>query len=345
MLHREALSSRSAAHLVVSDLQVTLPRQQTGDYVTVVDDLSLQINEGEIVGMVGESGSGKTMTALSVLRLLPKGSRLYGSIRLNGQELTDMGESDLQQVRGAQVGMIFQEATAALNPVFTVGAQLKAAIRAHGGVSRRAARERSVELLRMVGLPEPELRLKQHPHQLSGGMNQRVMIAMALASGARLLIADEPTTSLDVTIQDEIIRLIERLVEETRIAVLFISHDLGLVSRVCHRVAVMYAGQIVETGPTRQLMQAPMHPYTRGLLRCVPDLHEVGSVRRGIPGNPPLPGTLGAGCRFRDRCEFAMATCQEVQVLEPIEPDHLVRCGRARELPAVSFVPQEGAVS
>jgi oligopeptide/dipeptide ABC transporter ATP-binding protein len=176
-------------------------------------------------------------------------------------------------------------------------------------------------------------------------MNQRVMIAMALASGARLLIADEPTTSLDVTIQDEIIRLIERLVEETRIAVLFISHDLGLVSRVCHRVAVMYAGQIVETGPTRQIMQAPMHPYTRGLLRCVPDLHEVGAVRRGIPGNPPLPGTLGAGCRFRDRCEFAMATCQEVQVLEPIEPDHLVRCGRARELPAVSFVPQEGAVS
>ncbi|MBO0705379.1 MAG: ABC transporter ATP-binding protein [Candidatus Dormibacteraeota bacterium] len=345
MLHREARSSRSAAHLVVSDLQVTLARQQGAGQVTVVDDLSLQIDEGEIVGMVGESGSGKTMTALSVLRLLPKRARLQGSIRLAGQELTDMSESDLQQVRGAQVGMIFQEATAALNPVFTVGAQLRAAIRAHGGVSRRAARERSVELLRMVGLPEPEVRVKQHPHQLSGGMNQRVMIAMALASGARLLIADEPTTSLDVTIQDEIIRLIERLVEETRIAVLFISHDLGLVSRLCHRVAVMYAGQIVETGPTRQIMQAPMHPYTRGLLRCVPDLHEVGAVRRGIPGNPPLPGTLGAGCRFRDRCEFAMATCQEAQVLEPIEPEHLVRCGRAPELPAVSFVPKEGAVS
>jgi peptide/nickel transport system ATP-binding protein len=344
MVHRPpTLSSHSDAHLVVADLQVTLPRQ--GEHVTVVDDLSLEIHEGEIVGMVGESGSGKTMTALSVLRLLPKGAHLYGSIRLDGQELTDMGESDLQQVRGAQVGMIFQEATAALNPVFTVGAQLRAAIRAHGGVSRRAARDRSVELLRMVGLPEPEVRLKQHPHQLSGGMNQRVMIAMALASGARLLIADEPTTSLDVTIQDEIIRLIERLVEETRIAVLFISHDLGLVSRVCHRVAVMYAGQIVETGPTRQLMQAPLHPYTRGLLRCVPDLHEVGMVRRGIPGNPPLPGTLGAGCRFRDRCEFAMASCQDAQVLEPLETDHLVRCGRARELPAVSFVPTQGAVS
>ena len=345
MLHREALSSRSAAHLVVSDLQVTLPPHQGGDQVTVVDDVSLEINEGEIVGMVGESGSGKTMTALSVLRLLPKRARLHGSIRLAGQELTDMNESDLQQVRGAQVGMIFQEATAALNPVFTVGAQLRAAIRAHGGVSRRAAKERSVELLRMVGLPEPEMRVKQHPHQLSGGMNQRVMIAMALASGARLLIADEPTTSLDVTIQDEIIRLIERLVEETRIAVLFISHDLGLVSRLCHRVAVMYAGQIVETGPTRQIMSAPMHPYTRGLLRCVPDLHEVGAVRRGIPGNPPLPGTLGAGCRFRDRCEFAMAACHEAQVLEPIEPEHLVRCGRAPELPAVSFAPKEGAVS
>jgi oligopeptide/dipeptide ABC transporter ATP-binding protein len=323
------------AHLTVSNLHVTLDRQ--GRPVPVVDDLSLEIQEGEIVGMVGESGSGKTMTALSVLQLLPRKARVTGSIRLEGQELIDLPESEMQQVRGARVGMVFQEPVAALNPVFTVGAQLQAAARAHRDLSRGEARDRAVELLGNVGLPEPELRLGQYPHQLSGGMCQRVMIAMALASGARLLIADEPTTSLDVTIQDEIVRLIRRLAVDSGIAVLFISHDLGLVSRLCHRVAVVYAGQIVEAGPTRALLESPLHPYTQALLRCVPNLHEVGVVRRGIPGTPPLPGAVPAGCRFHPRCEFAMEACRSPQRLEPLAEDHLVRCGRALELAGVAM--------
>jgi oligopeptide/dipeptide ABC transporter ATP-binding protein len=320
------------AHLAISNLRVTLDRQ--GQAVPVIDDLSLEIEEGEIVGMVGESGSGKTMTALAVLQLLPRRAGVSGSIRLAGQELLELSESEMRQVRGARVGMVFQEPVAALNPVFTVGAQLFAAIHAHLDLSRTDARARAIELLGNVGLPEPELRLRQYPHQLSGGMCQRVMIAMALASGARLLIADEPTTSLDVTIQDEIVRLIRRLAVESGISVLFISHDLGLVSRLCHRVAVVYAGQVVEAGPTRALLEAPMHPYTRALLRCVPNLHEVGVVHRGIPGTPPLPGAAPEGCRFRPRCEFAASACHAAQVLEPCASDHLVRCVRAPELAA-----------
>jgi oligopeptide/dipeptide ABC transporter ATP-binding protein len=322
------------AHLTVSNLRVTLDRQ--GQPVPVIDDLSLEIQEGEIVGMVGESGSGKTMTALAVLQLLPRRARMTGSIRLEGQELVDLPESEMQQVRGARVGMVFQEPVAALNPVFTVGAQLQAAVRAHRDLSRAEARDRAVELLGNVGLPEPELRLGQYPHQLSGGMCQRVMIAMALASGARLLIADEPTTSLDVTIQDEIVRLIRRLAVDSGIAVLFISHDLGLVSRLCHRVAVVYAGQIVEAGPTRALLESPLHPYTQALLRCVPNLHEVGVVRRGIPGTPPLPGSVPPGCRFHPRCEFAVEACRSPQQLAALAEDHVVRCGRAPELAGVA---------
>jgi peptide/nickel transport system ATP-binding protein len=266
------------------------------------------------------------------MRLLPRGARLTGSIRLEGQELVDLRESEMREVRGARVGMVFQEPAAALNPVFSVGAQLMAATRAHRDLSRSESRMRAIELLGNVGLPEPELRLRQYPHQLSGGMCQRVMIAMALASGARLLIADEPTTSLDVTIQDEIVRLIRRLAVESGIAVLFISHDLGLVSRLCHRVAVVYAGQVVETGPTRALLESPLHPYTKALLRCVPNLHEVGVVRRGIPGTPPLPGSAPTGCRFHPRCEFAIDACQAPQHLEPLAEDHLARCARAPEL-------------
>jgi len=324
-------------HLAVSNLHVAL--DQHGRPAPVVDDLSLDIQEGEIVGMVGESGSGKTMTALAILRLLPRGARVTGSIRLEGQELLDLAESEMREVRGARVGMVFQEPVAALNPVFTVGALLTAAIRAHGDVSRSDARALALELLRKVGLPEPEVRQRQYPHELSGGMCQRVMIAMALAAGARLLIADEPTTSLDVTIQDEIVRLIRQLAASSGIAVLFISHDLGLVSRLCHRVVVVYAGQVVETGPTRALLTSPLHPYTKALLRCVPDLDEVGTVRRGIPGTPPPPGSLPAGCRFQPRCEFAVGSCLAPQRLEAFAADHLARCVRAEELAGATGNP------
>jgi oligopeptide/dipeptide ABC transporter ATP-binding protein len=327
---RASVGGPPEPYLVISGLGLTL--QRNGQAVPILDDLSLHVEQGEVLGVVGESGSGKTMTALSVLRLLPRGARLTGSVRLDGQELLDLTEAEMRQVRGARVGMIFQEPVAALNPVFTVGAQLMAAIRAHQELTRSDARARAVELLRTVGLPDPERRLRQYPHELSGGMCQRVMIAMAIASGARLLIADEPTTALDVTIQDEIVRLIRRLAVESQIAVLFISHDLGLVARLCHRVVVMYAGQIVESGPASELLRSPLHPYTQALLRCVPDLHAVGVVRRGIPGSPPLPGTIPAGCRFRPRCEFAAEACAAPQQLRSTSPDHQVRCVRAEWL-------------
>ena len=317
-------------HLVVSGLGLTL--QRDGRAVPVLDDLSLHVDQGEVLGVVGESGSGKTMTALSILRLLPRGARLSGSVRLGGQELLDLSEAEMRQVRGAQVGMVFQEPVAALNPVFTVGAQLTAAIRAHRELARSEARTRAIELLRTVGLPDPERRLRQYPHELSGGMCQRVMIAMAIASGARLLIADEPTTALDVTIQDEIVRLIRRLALDSQIAVLFISHDLGLVARLCQRVVVMYAGQIVESGPTPELLRSPLHPYTRALLHCVPDLQAVGVVRHGIPGSPPLPGAIPGGCRFRPRCQFAADACGAPQWLRTMAEGHLVRCVRAEQL-------------
>jgi len=326
----EGVGGRPEPYLMVSDLGLTL--QRDGRAVPVLDSLSLHVDQGEVLGVVGESGSGKTMTALSILRLLPRGARLTGSIRLDGQELLDLTETEMRQVRGARVGMVFQEPVAALNPVFTVGVQLVAAIRAHRDLARSDARARAVELLRTVGLPEPERRLRQYPHELSGGMCQRVMIAMAIASGARLLIADEPTTALDVTIQDEIVRLIRRLAVESQIAVLFISHDLGLVARLCHRMVVMYAGQIVESGPASELLRSPLHPYTRALLRCVPDLHAVGVVRRGIAGSPPLPGTIPGGCRFRPRCEFAAEACGAPQHLLAMTEDHLVRCVRAEQL-------------
>jgi oligopeptide/dipeptide ABC transporter ATP-binding protein len=322
---------RQRAHLEVANLAVTLDRPGRPP-VNLVEEVSLHIDEGEIVGMVGESGSGKTMTALAIMRLLPKRARAVGSIRLGGRELLELAEWEMREIRGAEIGMVFQEPVAALNPVFTIGSQLTAAIRAHHSASRGDSRDRAIELLMQVGLPEPQLRLHQYPHELSGGMCQRAMIAMALASGAKLLLADEPTTSLDVTIQDEIVRLIQQLAAEKGIGVLFISHDLGLVSRVCHRVGVMYAGQIVESGPTRVLLESPMHPYTQALLRCVPDLDQVGVVRRGIPGTPPLPGTAPSGCRFRNRCEFAAEVCQTQQRLDAVNELHMVRCVRAPEL-------------
>lgn len=326
-----ANADANRARLEISNLAVTLQRPNQ-DPVHLVEEVSLTIEPGEIVGMVGESGSGKTMTSLAVMRLLPRYARASGSIRFGGRELLDLTEDDMRDVRGSEVGMVFQEPVAALNPVFTVWSQLGSAIRAHHKLSKREARSRAIELLHMVGLPEPEQRLKQYPHELSGGMAQRVMLAMALSSGAKLLLADEPTTSLDVTIQDDIIRLIQKLAAETGIGVLFISHDLGLVSRISDRVAVMYAGQIVESGPTRVLLEAPMHPYTQALVRCVPDLDQVGVVRRGIPGAPPVPGSVPSGCRFRSRCEFAATQCELQQTLDQVDSVHAVRCIRAPEL-------------
>jgi oligopeptide/dipeptide ABC transporter ATP-binding protein len=309
--------------LEIADLRVTLSG------IPLVDGVSLAIAPGEIFGLVGESGSGKTLTALAILRLLSPQLCMSGAIRLDGRDLLSLSERDMHRVRGAQIGMVFQEPVAALNPTFSIGSQLIAAIRAHAKLGGNAARSRAIELLEMVGIPSAARRLAFYPHALSGGMCQRVMIAMALAGGAKLLVADEPTTSLDVTIQDEIIRLVERLARETGIAVLFISHDLGLVARLCHRIAVAYAGQVVETGSARDLLHRPRHPYTQALVRCVPDLTEIGVLRRGIPGYPPAAGSWPAGCRFRTRCPEAGAACEQPQALLPIGyAGSEVRCWR-----------------
>jgi len=311
---------------------VAVTYDKGGRSVPLTGPVSFSIEEGEIFGLVGESGSGKSMTALALMRLLPRHAQLSGRTVLDGTDLAALPERSMRALRGSRISMIFQEPVTALNPVFKLEAQLVAAIRAHGGASRAEARKRAVELLRMVGIPDPETRLSYYPHQLSGGMCQRVMIAMALAAGARFLIADEPTTALDVTIQEQILQLIERLSRETGLSVLFISHDLGVVARLCDRVAVMYAGEIVETGEADALLRAPLHPYTKGLLRCAPDLSEIGVVQRGIPGTPPPAGAWPSGCRFRARCAFALAPCSEPQALADHGGDHHVRCWRAAEL-------------
>jgi len=311
--------------------RVAVTYDKGGRSVPLTGPVSFSIGEGEIFGLVGESGSGKSMTALALMRLLPRHAQLTGRTVLDGTDLAALPERGMRALRGSRISMIFQEPVTALNPVFKLEAQLVAAIRAHGGASRADARKRAVELLRMVGIPDPETRLSYYPHQLSGGMCQRVMIGMALAAGARFLIADEPTTALDVTIQEQILQLIERLSRETGLSVLFISHDLGVVARLCDRVAVMYAGEIVETGEADALLRAPLHPYTKGLLRCAPDLSEIGTVQRGIPGTPPPAGAWPAGCRFRERCAYALAPCAEPQELAIHDGNHLVRCWRAAE--------------
>ena len=320
----------AAPLLEVTDLHVL--HHRAGGSVALVDGISFQIGRGEIFGLVGESGSGKSISALATVRLLADGISATGTVKLKGQDLMGLSEAAMRGVRGGQISMIFQEPTAALNPVFTIGSQIIAAIRAHLPLGKAAARARAIELLREVGIPDPANRLGFYPHQLSGGMCQRVMIAMALAGGARLVIADEPTTALDVTIQAEIVRLLERLVRQTGVGLLFISHDLGLVARLCDRLAVAYAGEIVETGDTATLLRAPMHPYMQGLVKCVADFDNIGALRGGIPGTPPLPGAWPDGCRFQARCEFATAGCERRQALRAIAPGHQVRCWRAGTL-------------
>ena len=332
MTHPAPHSPRSNGDAVLKVNDLAVLDYRTGEGVPLTGPISFEIGTGEIFGLVGESGSGKSMTALALMRLVPHTSRVSGSAQLKQRDLISASETAMRAIRGAELAMIFQEPMTALNPVFTLEAQLKAAIRAHRKVSSREARTQSIELLRMVGIPDPETRLQYYPHQLSGGMCQRVMIAMALASGAKFLIADEPTTALDVTIQEQIVQLIERLVRESHLSVLFISHDLGVVARLCDRVAVLYAGEIVEMGQSQILLRDPLHPYTKGLLRCAPDFSAVGVVRRGIPGTPPAAGKWDAGCRFRSRCEFAQEKCRAPQMLEEFAPGHHVRCCRAQEL-------------
>jgi oligopeptide/dipeptide ABC transporter ATP-binding protein len=286
-------------------------RTEAGE-ARAVDGVSFHLDAGETLGIVGESGCGKTVTALSILGLVqaPAGRIVEGSsIRLEGEELVGAPESRLQEVRGNQVAMIFQEPMTSLNPVYTIGEQIAEALRIHRGQSRKEARAVAISLLREVGIADAERRYDEHPHQLSGGMRQRVMIAMALSCEPRVLIADEPTTALDVTIQAQILRLLAGLQQRRDMAVLLVTHDLGVVAQVCDRIVVMYAGQVVETGPVEAVFREPRHPYTQGLMRSVPDPARREKRLMPIPGLVPAPTAWPAGCRFHDRCPRAWDRC------------------------------------
>ncbi len=287
-----------------------------------VDGVNYAIKPGETLGVVGESGSGKSVTALSILQLLPMppGKFEGGRILFRGEDLLSAGEERLREIRGNEIAMIFQEPMTALNPVFTVGNQIAETVRLHQGLDADAARERSIEMLRRVGIPAPEKRVDEYPHQLSGGMRQRVMIAMAMACDPSLLIADEPTTALDVTIQAQILDLIKELQEDAGMSVLLITHDLGVVAETAHHVAVMYAGRVVEYASADDIFDRPRHPYTIGLMRSLPDLAVAGERLTTIPGIVPSATNFPSGCRFRTRCPLATDRCtSEVPALEPVE--------------------------
>ena len=300
--------------------------------ISAVDNSSFFINEGETLAIVGESGSGKSVTALSVMRLVPDppGRIAGGEVLFGGRDLLKLSKAEMRQVRGAQISMIFQEPMTSLNPVFTVGKQITEAIRLHTKLSKKDAEAAAVELLRKVQIPDAEKRLKTYPHQLSGGMRQRVMICMALSCSPKLLIADEPTTALDVTIQAQILDLIRTLRDEEKTAVMFITHDLGVVADIAHRAVVMYAGSIMEMGNVRDMFLDPLHPYTQGLLGAIPRLSTPRSqVLSTIPGIVPDLSQLPKGCPFCTRCGQCMDVCRESKPpLRRLESGREVRCFR-----------------
>jgi len=292
--------------------------------------VSFSIAAGETVGLVGESGSGKSVTCRSVLRLVPKpGEIIGGSVRFEGRDVLALSSRELRALRGAEISMIFQDPTSSLNPVYTVGDQLTEALRVQRGMSRRAARAEAAQLLDRVGIPSPRERLSAYPHELSGGMQQRVMIAIAISCRPKLLLADEPTTALDVTIQDQILSLLLELQAEEGMGILLVSHDLGVIAQTCDRVCVMYGGYVVEKAPTVELFGRPKHPYTAALLKAVPEfaLEQEGRRLTPIPGQPPDLAALPEGCPFQPRCAFARADCAEVPMaLETVGPQHSTAC-------------------
>ena len=299
----------------------------------VLDHVTLEVAAGQVLGIVGESGCGKSMTALSIMGLVPNppGKVTSGSIRLDGTELVGMPENALREIRGRDIGMIFQEPMSSLNPVFTVGEQIAESVRLHEHASPRAAMARAVEMLRAVEIPEPELRARAYPHQLSGGMRQRVMIAIALACRPRVLIADEPTTALDATVQAQIFDLLQDLQRDMGTAIILITHDMGAIAELADKVAVMYAGRVVERGDVETVLSAPEHPYTKGLIACVPHLEPDPSPQRKelleIPGVVPALTDLGSGCAFAPRCDARLARCgMEKPALIASDTAHLTAC-------------------
>ena len=299
-----------------------------------VDGVSFSVGKGKTLGIVGESGCGKSVSALSVMRLVadPPGRIESGQILLNGRDLLALDEENMCQIRGDDIAMIFQEPMTSLNPVLTCGFQIAEPVILHQQVSKQEARNRAIEMLELVGISAPEQRIDEYPHQLSGGMRQRMMIAMALSCNPDLLIADEPTTALDVTIQAQILELLERLQEEFQMAILMITHDLGVIAEVADQVVVMYAGKIVEYADTGAIFARPMHPYTRGLLRSIPRLDEGQQRLDIIPGMVPGARAFPLGCRFAPRCTLADDRCRaEEAPLVEIESDHWASCWKAEE--------------
>jgi len=303
--------------------------------VRVLRGLTMQVPRGEALGLVGESGSGKTVTALSILRLLPRAGRIdAGSILFEGRDLAALSEQEMEQVRGREIAMIFQQPRESLNPVLTIGTQLQLVLQRHAGLTGSKARARAVELLKQVELPDADRMLRAYPHELSGGMCQRVMIALCLACAPALLIADEATTALDVTVQLQILRLLRRLQDEVGLTLLVITHNLGVVAEICQWVAVMYAGELVEFAPVDELFRTPRHPYTARLLGSRPTLAAAGDLP-AIPGAVPDLLSLPAGCPFHPRCHRAQAKCwQKHPDLDELQPSHRVRCFFPEEVQA-----------
>jgi oligopeptide/dipeptide ABC transporter ATP-binding protein len=313
--------------LEVRDLQVSFRLERSTIYA--VQGFGLQLRAGERVGVVGESGSGKSVTALSVMRMVPSPGRITGGqILFEGKDLLRLGAAEMRHVRGGQVGMVPQNPLTSLNPVSTVETHFQEVLKLHGNLNKNAATERAVDLLRSVGIPDPAKRVREYPHRLSGGQRQRVIIALAMACQPRLLIADEPTTALDVTIQAQILELIDDLVVRTNIGAILITHNLGIVAAHCDRVVVMYAGRVMETATVMDLFDHPTHPYTAGLLRCVPRLTAKRTgVFAAIPGLPPQVTKLRTGCPFAPRCDRATDHCRtETPPLEEMAPGHLAAC-------------------
>ncbi len=318
------------ALLRIEDLR-TVFRSSNGD-IAAVDGITLDVPRGKTLGIVGESGCGKSMLSLSVMRLVPRPGRVsQGRVMMEGRDLASLSPAEMRAVRGAGIAMIFQEPMTSLNPVHSVGDQLTEAMRAHDTKASDAAlRDRAIEALRRVRIPSPERRFAEYPHQLSGGMRQRVMIAMALACSPRLLIADEPTTALDVTVQAQILDLLRDLQQETGMSVILITHDLGVVAEMANEVAVMYAGRVVERGTAKDIFEDPQHPYTIGLLGSIPRIEEDRERLLSIEGSVPPPFAFPKGCRFNPRCPFAIRACTEIDPpLRELSPGHSAACIRA----------------
>lgn len=316
--------------LKVRDLDIYF-RSATGS-LKVVSGLNLEIEEAEVFGLVGESGCGKSLTALSIMGILPQNAFAEGEIIFKNSNLLKLDRESMRKLRGKELAMIFQEPMTSLNPVLTVGYQVAEVLTTHIGLSKKKAMDNTIELLKAVKIPSPEIRMKEYPHQMSGGMRQRAMIAMAIACKPSLLIADEPTTALDVTIQAQILELIQKLKEEIKMAVLLITHDLGIIAENAKRVAIMYAGRLMEVADVNELFSNPRHPYTIGLLESLPK--EKGTPLKPIPGFVPEPDKLPPGCKFSDRCRFVIDECKEnePELIQTWNLGHLVRCIRVKEI-------------